>query len=271
MFLTLYYFINEVILLKTVKIIVLCFFVFVLCSYVCLADAKKKKMTTEGGLENVKIVTEIYPPYQFIDDNRGLRGWATERVELLFSQANIDHKIHVYPWARTYKLALTQPNVFIYSLLRTEQRESLFHWIAPLCKVKFSFYRLKKRKDIQVHSFADAKKYLTAVQKEQASSEYLLSLGFKDKENLLISYNNGSFLRMLVHERVDLIVLSAPYIRSLQLKQDLDIKKIEPIFVLDDLSSVLYLASSLDTSQILQDKLRQAYTVLEEKFSPKCQ
>ena len=159
------------------KKVLFIFFVFINNSI--YASDRNQTDTIKDIRPIIQVVSEIYPPYQVKNDNGELQGWAADKVRSIFSESSIDYNVKIYPWVRAYKLALTEPNVFIFSLLRTQEREHLFRWIAPLCSVNFSFYRLKTRPDIQVTSLAEAKKYLIAAQKGQASTEYLLRLGFE--------------------------------------------------------------------------------------------
>ncbi len=224
----------------------------------------------EAGRINVQVISEIYPPYQIIDEKGELRGWSADKVKLIFTQANINYNVEIYPWLRAYELALTQSNTFIFSLLRTEERELSFQWVAKLCAIEFSFYRLNVRSDIEIKSISDAKKYLIAAQKGQASTEYLLSLGFEPGKNLSVSYNNDNFIQMLIHDRVELIVLSLPYFQSLVSNNSPYVKEIEAIFPIDYLRKDLYLAGSLKTSTALVDKLRKAYLELTPQLDPAC-
>ncbi|MFT5388288.1 MAG: polar amino acid transport system substrate-binding protein [Candidatus Omnitrophota bacterium] len=252
--------------MKMLKEIVVFLFV-ILLSANCLAfsvSTKKEELT------KVQVVSEIYPPYQRLDDKGELRGWSADKVKLIFDHASIEYNVKTYPWARAYQLALIQQNTFIYSLLRTDEREALFRWIAPLCAIEFSFYRLKVRPDIKLNSISDAKNYLIAAQKGQASAEYLLSLGFESNKNLSVSYNNDNFIKMLIHGRVELIVLSLPHFQSLASINPSYADQIEAVFSMAYLNEDLYLASSLNTSTVLVEKLRNAYRTLRPKFSSTC-
>jgi polar amino acid transport system substrate-binding protein len=226
--------------------------------------------TSEKEQPVIQVVSEIYPPYQVINEIGELEGLSADKVKLLFHRSYINYQVKIYPWARGYQLALTQPNIFIFSLLRTQERESLFRWVAPLCSIEFSFYRSKSRPDIQLNSVAEAKNYLIGAQKGQASAEYLLRLGFKAEKNLSISYNNDNFIQMLAFDRVELIVLSSTYFASLIAKNSPYADKIEPVFPINYLTRNLYLASSLNTSTDLINRLEKAYDELAPQFDHNC-
>jgi polar amino acid transport system substrate-binding protein len=121
---------------------------------------------------------------------------------------------------------------------------------------------LKSRSDIQINSLNDAKQYHISSQKGHASTEYLLEQGFEAGKHLSISYNNDQHIKMLLHDRVDLIVLSSSLVQSLIVKDSPYIDIIEAAFAIDSLKNNIYLASNLNTSPVLINKIRKAYDEL---------
>ena len=244
----------------------LIFFVF---TNDCIAGNDEIKIVEQKPL-HIQVVSEIYSPYQVKNEKGELKGWAADKVKAIFQKASIDYNVKLYPWVRAYKIALTEPNVFIFSLLRIDEREHLFEWVAPLCSIEFSLYRLKNRPDIKFKSLIEAKKYLIAAQVGQASTEYLLGQGFEPEKNLSISYNNDNFIQMLAFGRVDLIVLSSTHFQSLIENNSPYANKLEPVFPMNYLTRNLYLASSLNTSPDLINRLSNAFTALSPQFDKTC-
>jgi polar amino acid transport system substrate-binding protein len=236
----------------------------------CFAENDDKQSEIKEEHPDFQVLSETYPPYQMLNEKGELEGWAADKVKAIFKQSSIEYNVKIYPWARAYQTALTEPNTFIFSLLRIDEREHLFRWVAPLCKIKFSFYRLKTRTDIEVNSLAEAKNHLVAAQIGQASTLYLLKLGFEPENNLSISYNNDNFIKMLAFGRVDLIVLSSTHFQSLINAKSPYAAIIEPIFPINYLTRKLYLASSINTSPALINKLKQAYEEVAPQFDSAC-
>jgi polar amino acid transport system substrate-binding protein len=244
--------------------------IFILLCGSSLAYGDKTLASEKAELPKLTVLTEVYPPYQIVSKDGKVYGWSADKVKTLLAQAQIDYTLDILPWIRAYKSALLKPNTLLYSLLRTDSRENSFHWVAPLCSIDFSLYRLKSRTDIEVNTIVDAKKYQIAAQKGQASTEYLLSLGFDDKRELSVSYNNDNFIQMLVHDRVELIVLSTAHVQSLILTSSPHINEIEAIFPIKYLRKNLYLAASLSTSPVILKKLQKAYDELLPQFDSAC-
>lgn len=71
------------------------------------------------------VVTENLPPYNY-KEGIAVKGVATEVVQALLKEVGLQADIHVLSWVRAYLKALEQPNVLIFSLVRTPEREEHF-------------------------------------------------------------------------------------------------------------------------------------------------
>jgi len=73
------------------------------------------------------------------------------------------------------------PDTMLFSVVRTEEREPLFHWIGVVCDVRSYLYKLKSRDDITAEKLSDLKKFLSVsyvveraknISKKMASTVY---------------------------------------------------------------------------------------------------
>ncbi len=154
----------------------------------------------------ITVVTEEWPPYNYLSSSGEIIGSATQIVESTLQQGNIPYTLNIYPWARAYKNALEQPNVLIYSILRSPEREKLFHWICPLNTIQYYFFKLSARADIQVNSIDDIKKYTLGLIRDSYMHSYLKNNGFVEGEHLQITGNNQTNINLLLAKRVDIII-----------------------------------------------------------------
>jgi len=164
----------------------------------------------------VLIYTEEFPPLNYMHAKDGVKGFATEHVKKLMDTAGIDYDIQLTSWYRAYQLTLTTPNTLIYTLLRTPEREALFHWYCPIgLPRQISLFKLADDKALKLNQLKDAKPYILGVVRGDYPAEYLLSQGFKVNENLVFSTDDEANTRMLMSRRIDLIAQSeqAFYIR----------------------------------------------------------
>lgn len=209
-----------------------------------------------GGIE---VVTEEMPPYNMTENGK-VTGFSTDIVRAVMKEAGIDAPIQVMPWARAYDRALSVPNVLIYSIARTPEREALFEWVGPIAPTNWYIYSLAER-PVTLHSLEDARGQKIATVNMDVGQQFLLSRGFKMGTELQSTSRYENNYRMLKIEHVGLWIsneLNAIYLMR-QNGDDPD-KALVRSLPLPELSSPegLSLAFSKGTSPAIVERFRQA-------------
>ncbi|HAV10838.1 MAG TPA: hypothetical protein DCX22_04415 [Dehalococcoidia bacterium] len=173
-------------------------FIGLLIVTACAPSALPAASSFEGKL---RILTEEYPPYNFVDKDMNIIGQSTEMVRMLAQKEGVDTSIEIVPLADGLNLAQQSPNVAIYSINRTSQRENLFKWVGPIGHYEQAFYA-KKGSTIKLGKLEDAKNAgLIGVYKGDAGNQFLQSQGFT---NLNESQTDVQALRKLINNEVQL-------------------------------------------------------------------
>jgi polar amino acid transport system substrate-binding protein len=156
---------------------------------------------TAAPAAKLRIITEDNPPFNFTDEGGTVTGQSTEIVKLLAKKVGADVNIEKMPWSDGYGLAQKDPNVMLYSTVRTQSRESMFKWVGPIGFDDDWFYS-KRGLDIKIASLDDAKKAKSiAVYKNDRNQLYLSENGFT---NLDISENDMQCVKKLADGKVEL-------------------------------------------------------------------
>jgi polar amino acid transport system substrate-binding protein len=202
-----------------------------------------------GGLaQGLTIISEENPPFNFIKDGIPT-GSSTEVVREIMRRLNLSAEIQVMTWARAYQLALSQPNVILFSTARTKEREPLFDWVGPIYKVRFGFYA-RRGAGPYPSCLADAKKVgAIATYKDDVREQLLKSQGFT---NLDSSKSPHSNLKKLLSGRVDLWLYSNLGLRSVARQIGIDPNAVEMVLPFKDLYA--YIAISKGTPQAVAQK-----------------
>lgn len=186
----------------------------------------------------LRIVTEESPPVNF-SENGHLRGSSTAVVREILRRLSLPDHIEVLPWARAYELALTHPNVVLYSTTRTPEREAMFHWVGPLCTLHWGFYA-RKGANVRITSIEDARKvHAIGTYRHDARQQELRSLGFS---NLDIASAPEASLKKLMAGRVDLWLYDNLGMPQIARKAGVDPARLEMAFSMGTHS--LYIAMS---------------------------
>jgi polar amino acid transport system substrate-binding protein len=154
----------------------------------------------------LRIITENYPPYNFVDKNNNVTGQSTEIVRAILEKTGTQANIEVLPLSEGLALAEKGPGVVIYSINRTPQRENLFKWVGPIGFYEQAFYAKKGSATAALILFysklEDAKKVdKIGVYKGDAGAQFLASQGFT---NLDYSLTDAEALKKLMDGTVQL-------------------------------------------------------------------
>lgn len=207
--------------------------------------------------QEISVVTEEWPPFNYTENGKVI-GLSTEVVEAVFAHAQIPVKITVYPWARAYNLALEDANVAIYTIGRTPERESLFHWIGPITpRAKEALYKLKTRSDIVIATIEDLKQYHIGVIRQEIVHQILSAQGFEDGTQVQAVPTQEQNIKKLFAGRIDLLG-SLDLVLAVEMKKaGLTMNELAEAFVLTEGPG--YLAFSKATPIEVVERVRAAF------------
>lgn len=205
--------------------------------------------------EKVKVVTEEFGPYNYYSNNE-VKGFATEIVKEVLKRAEIDYEISVNPWERSYEIAKTDSNVIIYSIARTALREPDFKWVGVIAELDVYFTKLKSRRDIDIRSLEDAKKYKIGAIKDDIRYQFLVKDGFKDQ--LVLAKDDGENIRNLFDHKIDFFPADKLVAYHMAHKEGYAFKDLEKQLFLSDVSIDIYIAFGKRSSNYLVEKCVRA-------------
>lgn len=113
------------------------------------------------GLTPARILTSEKMPFNYLEDKQ-ISGLSVDLLQLLFA-GKLPAPVELMPWPRAYATALAQPNVLLFTMGKTAEREALgFQYIGPVSRRFHSLYAV--RSDLPpINSFSDIKKHRLVV------------------------------------------------------------------------------------------------------------
>ena len=216
--------------------------------------------------QTVTVVTEEWRPFNYIEDGE-VRGMSTEIVKECLKRAQIDYKLDLVSWQRAYTEAKRDPNVLIYTITRTKERENDFHWVGKIAKSDMSLFRLKSRPEIIINSIEDLKKYIIAAPKDDAVHEKLLELGHPT-DKIALTYGDKEHLTRLLNRSVDLLPANRFGMKDRFRNgrfSGASFSDLEIVYNLPVSDEGLYLAFSKKTSPELVERARNSFAQLEKE------
>lgn len=214
-------------------------------------------------MPSVRVVTELSPPHQSIE-NGNVGGASTELVLAVLQQAGLQSRIEVYPWARSYYIATSVPNVLIYNMARTPEREKQFHWIGPVANYRLGLVRLTERTDLNPNHIKDLGAAVIAVQRDDFSYIWLKQQGLQVGKELQHSADILESWRLLLKGKVDYVVDDEAALRLMerQLSQPEGVASF--VLAIPELEQQTYLAASLGSDAELVEILQRAHREVQK-------
>lgn len=212
----------------------------------------------------VNVVTEVLPPLQF-NNAQGLpSGAMVDIVQATLEHAKIKGNISIFPWARSYQMALTQPNTLIFSIMKNTARENKFNWLGKIYHGEVYLIKLKKRKGLTLNTVEDALPHKIGVVRLDISQEYLKNKGFTVNKNVLLSPSYDHLWEQLYSRQIDFILANEFMWRIGNSHPSLKGETIEIVLALKDFSPYYYLAASLKTSPEITKKLTESLEIIKK-------
>lgn len=208
-----------------------------------------------ASASQLQVVTELSPPYQTLLNNE-VSGSATKLVRTLLSKSGLSATIDMYPWARAYHKAVSEPNTLIYSIAKTDEREELFHWLLAVAHYKFGLVALSKRNDLQNIALSDIENYTLAVQRNDVSHKWALDIGLEEGKQLIICSDIGCSWKLLLNNKVDFIVESPELIEGMLVQYEQNASVAKHIVTIPELKITGYLAANVEIEPEILKKLQ---------------
>ena len=210
------------------------------------------RLQASEGLPPLSVYTEEWPPISYSDNTRPA-GMAVEVVREMLQRAGLVVEIEIIPWSRAYKLAIETPNVVVFAVGRTPQREELMTLIGPILSVRTELYQ--RRGDRWKGKSADELRSALLGTYRAAFFETLARANGFLKFSLANTPDRSA--RMLLAGRIDLWVdsnISAPSVVQVAGGSPSDI---EPVLTLDvtDMMVGISRGTPLRTVRALEDAL----------------
>ena len=200
-------------------------------------------------------LTEENPPFNYTEQGK-VAGLSTEIVSELGKRSGIALEIKSLPWEKAYVATQADKETCLYSTVRLDNRERLFHWIGPIATNRWV---LIGKRDFagSVKIVEDAKKYRVGVVAKDAKIEFLMSKGVTDLRE--VSDDSMNPPRLVLNRddpnRIDLWATSAYGARWTAARVNVkDLRVILPLHAVP-----LYLACGRNTSKETVQALTRAF------------
>jgi len=221
-------------------------------------------ITAEARNENLMVVTEHMPPFQFIDENPKypVKGYSIDVLKSTLQQAVIDYSIMPMSWSRAYRIGQKKPNTLILSMVRKPEREQEFHWLIKLSDSKTSLWSNKNNKS-KLTSLDQISNEIIAISRHDHHQFILKNYPNITDKNIILTNSKEQAIALIIKNRAQYFFANE-YILNWRLKlMSIAKNDITEVFELSNSVDELYIAASKNTSLRIRQKITTAYQELQ--------
>ncbi len=218
---------------------------FVVALLLCVSAAVQAQTLT--------VMTEDWPPFN-VEVNGKASGLSCDVVNEIMVRNKEVLPIVFLPWARALNNINTQKMQVLFSTAMNDERKPLYKWVGPIASMNESIFA-KKPSKFKVKVLADAKVAKSVgVAIGSASNEALTKAGFT---NISAQQTSDALVQMLMADRLDLVLTSAPSFYEAARKNKIDTTGIEEVLIVNSLQ--LYIAFSIDVPDATVAKWKASF------------
>lgn len=209
-----------------------------------------------GELSKLRLVTEEYPPYNYIDEQGEFRGTATQLLKRLLDRSGLEAEFQLLPWARALSEAQLRENTCVYSTTRTPERENQFKWIGPLLSNQWAAFSLASS-SIEANNLDELTGLRIGSFREDAVGQYVQDQG----HSLILATTDNENLDRLNADLIDVWITGVASADYLAEQQEIALNK---LFVFNEVPLYLACHTMLPSyqQQLMQTTLE---TLLQEQ------
>jgi len=216
---------------------------------------------SQGNPIQIDILAEEFWPYSFtVNDSAEPQGVFIDFAIEMLEEAGLDFDLHLLPWPRVMRRATTSANQLVITLIRSQEREDLFHWVGEAAEVTHALYGLNSLDPVP-ETLQEASLLNIATVVDDVASVYLEHNGFN---NLIRTSDHLRGLELLSRGRVDLYPGNTLLIDYQCIQIPRGCENLRLVFPLTELEQELYFALSLQTDEEVVQRIRESFSSLLE-------
>jgi len=123
------------------------------------------------------IATEEAAPSSMLVNGQVV-GRNADKFSEVLRRSGIGYQLGILPWKRAYTLLQTRPDMCVFAMSRTPEREKLFKWVGPTDEAEWTFYGLADH-TFRLASLEDARSLRIGTYNGDARDEFLRARGFR--------------------------------------------------------------------------------------------
>ncbi len=232
--------------------------------FLCLSISYRVSAGHMSNEPDFWVLTALEPPFSLRNERGQLEGYLIELVQGILAEADIQQEILAGPWERLIQEAQDKPNVLVFPLARTPEREKEFHWVLPLTSNVYGVLGVPVD-DTPIRSFADVN---AVVPIGVLGSDFRHKVLLAENVNEVMPYDDyDTAVSDLRAGKLGSMFFSDAGLRYFCFKQSADCSHIKLLYQYDTLTSYIALSKNSDAKHIAIFNTAAQRFLKSDKFS----
>lgn len=225
----------------------------------------------QANLRSLEIVAQIFEPAQMYRHGKPV-GFTVDLMQEIRKRVQFRtqweiSEISMFPWHRAYDKAISKPNMLMFSISRTPEREARFIWAGKIFIYDVHFYSLfQSRLDhiSSLHKLIETGQRFGVPNKGQVNA-FAHEEGFVIGRDFITYPHYSRGVRMLFEHQLGAIPLLSHNAHALVCREGFDGKKIHSLFRSDKLTKPLWMVFSKGTAPEIVTQFQKALKEVQDE------
>ena len=197
------------------------------------------------GLADLRYLTEVYPPFNYVDDEGRPAGLYIDLLNLIWAELGVPPQpIEVMPWVRGMYFLRNRSDVVLFGAAWTRERAQDFHFVYPVLQTVYVLVALKDA-HVRIDSLEDViDGHHVGVVQEDVCETLALRHGIPDAL-LERAWSLDALMDMMLRGRFDLLLIDKGSIDHIARRHGLDPGDLEIVHVLERTSEGFMLSADV--------------------------
>lgn len=209
---------------------------------------------------------EDYAPFMFEDESTGeIKGLSVDIVKATAAEVgDVAPEFRMYSWPTLYRMAKSEENVAVVSMVHSKERDKEFHWVGEMYAQQTFLWKRKFNDDVAIDTLSDLHKYRIVVTKSGIDEEVFTSQYGLGEGSILYSITHPTLrFLMVMNDRGDLFADNAIALKWNMRKAGYDFSKLEKVMAIPEMGSELSMAFSNETDEALVADYKNALKIIK--------
>ena len=203
----------------------------------------------------------VYPMNDYEVSHAQFKDYAYELVKAILIDSKLKYSIDYVPWARAYKAGLSEKNILLFPLGRTQDREQQFKWVGKIIDISYSLYCNSNTVQSAAIPLERIKTKVIGAPHQGLRQQFLEKHNYP---NVIYTSSNNHTHKLFVRDRIDCFIAGKWQYDQYLKQYDVKLYPLTKMQNFNRFDTPIFIALSNTTDDTTVSQIRRSYQRLVE-------